>query len=236
MLEIKINSADLMALATAFPKQVQRAAELALDNTAVAIKKAEQIEMKRVFDRPTPFTINSLQVTKTQRHELVATVWFKRGWGGSGFLKHHYLEPQVFGGTRPQKRFEKELGGEFYIPGKGARRNAYGNMPYGQVVQILSVLGKAEYVSGYMANITARSRKRNKKARDYFQMHKQHGSRRPGVYLRTGQSIRPVLIQVKSVSYRKRFPFFEVANQVAKSTMMPQFKRYFTIKLIGGQR
>jgi hypothetical protein len=189
MIDIRVDTKELRKLASDAPKAFQRAAEKALDETADAIKKAQYAELPRVFDRPTPYTMGSLKVMKTQRHVLEAKVWFKEPMG----RKQHYLLPQVEGGSRPFKGFEVALGlGQFFAPpskpssvsGRGARINAYGNISPGQLRQVLSVLGRAEQTAGYSANITAQSAKRNRKPRDYVLIRTRHGNLAPGVYQR----------------------------------------------------
>lgn len=74
------------------------------------------------------------------------------------------------------------------MPGRSAKLDRYGNLPYGTVVQILSVLRAAEYMSGYNANITQRSKKRNRKARDYVIFRNRKGKLPAGVYERVKTS------------------------------------------------
>jgi hypothetical protein len=242
MFEVKVDKSQVEKLARQFPAQVMRAAEISLDKTADAIRDAERAELPKVFDRPTPYTLNSLKVTKTQGHNMTACVWFKE----PDRMIEHYLVPQVFGGPRRQKGFERAFGG-YFVPSKAESLDRYGNMPYGRIVQILSVLGRAEYKAGYSANVTARSRKRNRKPRDYVLLTNQHGKLPAGIYQRfqTGagfgaktkktlpfgeyqkgatrgkfssvvraRGLRPVLIQVKRPGYSKRLPFFEIGRQV----------------------
>lgn len=56
-------------------KQLPFATSLALNRTAQAIRKDLRSEMERVFDRPTPFTLNSLQITSSSKTDLTAAVW-----------------------------------------------------------------------------------------------------------------------------------------------------------------
>ena len=78
----------------------------------------------------------------------------------------HYLVPQVDGGQRKLKGFERAIGEGELVPALGAKLNQYGNVSPGQIRQILSVLGKAEASAGYSANITSRSRRRNRHPAD----------------------------------------------------------------------
>jgi len=180
MLTVRVDDRRFRRMADKFPAQVRRACEISLDKVAFLGKARVRAEMPRVFDRPTPYTLNSLRVQRTRNHNMRSGVWFKE----PDRMVEHYLVPQVFGGPRRLKGFERALGARLYMPSKYARLDRYGNMPYGVIVQILSVLGRAEYLSGYSANITARSKRRNRKPRDYVLLVKKHGKLPPGVYQR----------------------------------------------------
>lgn len=171
---------EVQQMLDAIPKQASRAAEIALDKTAKVIRDDIKAEMKSVFDRPVPYTINSLQVTPTHNHNMQASVWFK----DPPRMGQHYLVPQVEGGKRKLKGFERGVDLGKMVPGKGAKMDRYGNVSTGQIKQIMSVLSKAETSAGYSANITDRSRKRNTKERDYVVIHRRNGRLLPGVYQR----------------------------------------------------
>ncbi len=180
-MKIGVDDKQVQAMLRRLPKQASRAAEQALDFTAVRIADAVRTQMLRGFDQPTQYTLNSLKVTPTKGHNMQASVWFKE----PDRMGDHYLVPQVEGGRRKLKGFERALGKDEYIPGVGAKMDGHGNVSSSQIRQILSVLGKAEASAGYDANLTARSAKRNKKSRDYVVI--KPGSRgrlAPGVYQR----------------------------------------------------
>lgn len=172
---------DGLSFLDKLPAVSSRALEMALDATALNdCKPAVYEEMARVFVNPTRYTMNSLKSTPTRRHNMVAYVWFK----DPDRMEDHYLLPQVEGGARKTKGFERALGNKMFVPGDEARVNKYGNISIGQIRQILSVLGRADRTSGYMANITARSAKRNKKVRDYVYITRKYRGMYPGVYER----------------------------------------------------
>lgn len=206
------------------PKQIPFAIASALTASAQKVRDAEKREMQSVFDRPTRFTMNSLFMDRATKARLSAIVYFKQPRSGG----KHYLLPQVFGGVRPQKQFEKRLEnagllprGWAAVPGRGARLDGSGNMSRGQINQVLSVLQAQG--DGY-ANTTARSAKRAKrKPRDLFASTQQsratarNGGQLPlGVWERVGNrgQAKNILFFVPRATYRKRFPFFEVALRV----------------------
>ncbi len=172
---------DVQTALRVLPGKAHKACAIALSMTAKHdIKPVVQAEMSAVFDKPTRYTLNSLKVKYAQANDLSAEVWFKE----PARMGEHYLVSQVEGGTRKLKGFEQALKIGKLSPGRGAKINQYGNISAGQIRQILSVLGRAEHVSGYSANITDRSRKTNTKERDYVLITKRHGRLFPGVYKR----------------------------------------------------
>lgn len=218
----------------------------AINDTANEVKTELTNEMKKVFDRPTSYTLNSLFIKPATKRDLTATIGLKE-WGGKGTPASKYLAPQIFGGNRGFKRSEKALqrsgllpSGMYWVPGKGAKLDAYGNISGSQMTQILSVL-QASFDTAQ--NMTARSRVKNRKPRDFFVVKQRHGGLVPGVWerlpetgsaiagykgpnalqkgLRKGKSysviqgrrVRPVLIFVKSPNYKPRFLFFETAQK-----------------------
>jgi hypothetical protein len=195
-----------------------------LTDTARVVKIEEVKEMERIFDRPTPFVKNALYLKPATKTNLSAEVGFKDTGAKEKALR--IIGPHVYGGDREKKRSEQWLG-EWYVPGKGARLNKYGNMSPGQVTQVLSVLGK---LPDKYQNITARSRKKNKKPRDYFMLRSKKGGLIPGVYEKHGakrkgrpRKIRPIMIFIKQPAYRKVFPFHEIGMEVARKRLVPNF-------------
>lgn len=187
----------------------------ALTRTGQDIKTAQYNMMRAVFDRPTKFTLNSLQLQPATKTELSAVIDYKY-FGGTP--ADRYLGPEVEGGPRRHKSHEKALisaglmrSDEFAVPGKGVTLDAYGNMRGADLTRILSQLMAS---SDPMQNMTDRSRKRALKSAGgrYFVM---RGRGAPdGVYLRRPDGIMPVLVFVRAPRYTPRFPFYDVARTV----------------------
>lgn len=218
MLTIKVDTPDVDAIAKGldgFKKQVPFIVKTALNETAKDVIHDERLEMRRVFDRPTRFTYNSLFMKGATKAKPESVVWLRE----ITTLEHHYLEPNIFGGTREQKRSEKLLQrrgkirpGQFIVPGGGVRLDSYGNVSRGQVQQVLSGLG-AQF--DRLNNETARSkaRKRRKGDRGYFAVVQRNRRLRPGVYKRLRKRVRPIFITVNRARYPKRYDFFGVAQR-----------------------
>ena len=74
-------------------KQVPFATAQAINAVAMKVQAAEREEMRKVFDRPTPFTVNSVAVQKARKANPTATVYIKA-------IAAKYLEPYKDGGTQ----------------------------------------------------------------------------------------------------------------------------------------
>jgi len=181
MINVKIEGVEEVNKALKdLPGKSQRACASALNTTAYEVLKKSKEEVKKTFDRPVPFTIRSAAYDKAKKDNLEVKVYYAE----PERMKTHYLVPQVEGGSRKLKGFERALDLGELVPAMGAKIDKYGNISSGQIRQILSVLGKAEGAAGYSANITGRSRKRNAKDRDYVLIKHKHGKLYPGVYQR----------------------------------------------------
>lgn len=233
-------AAEVRRLRSASGKQVvAKAGVLASNRAAFAVQSVQKSEIRRRFDRPIPYTLNAVTVIQATDKRPTAEITFKDYLQNPG--DRHYLEPNVYGGTRPHKPFERRLArlmpqGWFAVPAIGARLDAYGNMSRGQIVQILSVLGglpTAGAGKGFQGAQTARSKKRNTKPRDYFAstpffQFSHRGKALPfGIYqrLNRGRRVRPVLLFVRSVTYRARYPFFDISRNAAQRVFPDAFNR-----------
>lgn len=203
-------------------KQIPFALALGLNKIAAHVKSEEARTMRAVFDRPTPYTMNSLQTIAATKQRPVAFVYFKDKSGSfvgdeasvaqitASIIpgRRHYLLPQVFGGSRAIKAFEARLRkagamgpGQYAIPGRGAKLDSYGNMSRGQIVQILAYFGGFGEVGG-VKNTTPEGKAKLKagtKGRrgvEYFALQKAHGGLKPGVYKRTFTSFGAGIEQV----------------------------------------
>lgn len=234
-------------------RQIPFATAKALTKTAQAVREAERGEMASVFDRPTPWTLNSLFVKPANKVTLSAEVAFK-GPAAKGTPYDRALAHHIRGGTREWKRMElalKRLGvlppTWAAVPGDAARLDAYGNMSRGQIVQILSYL-QAFGEQGYKANMGAKGRARLAKrtgariggveyfvsrgpgqwfgGRSWKNGRSQHLP--AGVWAKTGThgvKASPVLMFVSLPSYRVRWRFYEVGQRVASATFPVEFQK-----------
>src|SRR6185295_5301988 len=118
-----------------------------------------------------------------------------------------YLFPEITGGTRNLKGFEKLLqragvmpSGWYAIPTSAAPFDAYGNVPGSVVMRILSQLQAArDSLTNESASLKAK-RNRTKRNARYFAVNPatERGKLKPGIYERLGSAwgsgIRPIFL------------------------------------------
>jgi hypothetical protein len=211
------------------PGQIAFATALALTRTASRVRQAEYRTMRQVFDRPTPYTMGALSFEKATKQKQVATVWFKgRDSAGKGTAAERYLLPQVYGGSRPDKRSEGLLRAAGYlppgmqaVPASGAPLDRYGNLQRGYLQRLLSNLRAQRDAT---ANVT-QSRRSRAGARK-VQVFVSRGDRLPrGVWERFGRRVVPVLLFTGPHRYTARFPFFEVGKREAERWLPIEARR-----------
>jgi len=218
-------SADMAVRARAMPAGTAQG----LNWTMAKVRRAEIAEIDRAFDRPTRWTRNAPRYRPATPDRLVAVIELQDDMTG-GVNPASYLTPQIIGGARRQKRFEKLLtdaqvlpAGWFAIPGNGARMDRFGNMRPSQIVEVLSAM-RAFRLAGSDMNRTERSKRRNRRLKDYFVSHPNAvkrtaaGGRLPyGVYERKRDgTITTVLRFRPRVTYTKRLRWYEVAEQTIR--------------------
>jgi hypothetical protein len=168
-LTIQSNVAQIRAQLQQFSDR-QFAASMATALTRTAVKA----DMPRVFDRPTPYTLRQLRYVPATADRLAAAVGFNvarindergalvgyRDLGPGETPAGKYLQFQVDGGQRAQKRFERALQlvrilpqGWVAVPGERAKIDQYGNQSVGELRQILSFFDAAELVAGSRQNM-----------------------------------------------------------------------------------
>jgi hypothetical protein len=213
----------LAALARLGDGLAGRALADALNHTANQARLELRSEMQSVFDRPTPWALNSIRILAAKPSSLEAAVWVQDESGGKNpFSAEDYLLPQVDGGERITRRSEKYLresgilpAGRFVVPGAGARLDSYGNIQRGHMTQILSGLRALNRAgSDHNATNSRRSLKKGH-AQAFFVM--KRGKTPIGIAERRGKTVVMVLAFVRQPQYRTRFDFHGVVRRVAEN-------------------
>ncbi|MBX9754654.1 MAG: hypothetical protein K2X80_07870 [Pseudomonadaceae bacterium] len=207
--------------------QLPWATALALTETAKCVKDRLEGEMRTVFDRPTRYTLDSLRLFPATKTRLVARVWMKNE-ADKAAPATKWLTPEIYGGSRPNKRSESLLKargilpeGMYVVPGAGMKLDGHGNVNRGQLQRIISGLGAQ---GDKYQNSTDSKRSQANKAR-YFVMHK--GKSPIGIAERTGKgrgTFNMLLAFVGKPGYRKTFDFFAIAEREADDQLPIQFE------------
>ena len=208
--------------------QIPFATVLALTETAKLVKAELESEMRQVFDRPTPYTMDSLRLIPATKQRLEARVWIKDEADGAAPATR-WLTPEVYGGPRNNKRSEALLKargilpeGKFVVPGKGMKLDSYGNVGRGQMQKILSGLGAQ---GDRYQNSTDSRRSAGNRTR-YFVMRRGHEA--IGIAERTGRrrdQVQIVLAFVSKPGYAEALDFFIIGQRVADAQLPMQFEK-----------
>lgn len=252
-IKITTNFPEVRKALDSAAKQVPFALAKALTKTAQVVRDEQKKEIGRVFNRPTAFTLNAIYIRAATKQRLEAEVWLKGDGYQEGSRRNH-LNPSVFGGSRPLKRFEQRLvrvgimqPSERAVPGAGAVLDSFGNMSRGQIVKILSQLQTAA-VLGDSSNATNSKRSKAKRAKEAYFVSRGPGSwtgrgawkngnksqHLPrGVWVRRsfgalGTAVKPVLLFVKGATYRPQYKFFELAQRVIDQQFVVHFNAAFS--------
>lgn len=212
-------------------KEYGFASIVAMTRTAKRIKEAQPKTMRQVFDRPTPFTLNSVFMEPATKQRPYARVWLKddssgsrtAASGGSGTPAAKYLMPNIAGiprGPKPSEMAMRRQGilgaNEFIVPAK-VPLNRYGNVTAGTMNQILANIGGfddphlATPGSKPAQYLDFRNKvRRQARVRPYF-VATIKGNR--AIWLRLKNGVKPMFWIVKGpINYRKRYSFIKVAR------------------------
>ena len=229
-------------------EQLPFAAALALTRTAQVVAEDLRAEMRVVFDRPTPATLNSLYIQPATKQRMEARVWIKDGrnvspgggvvgeagrWG-KGRAAVKWLTPEVFGGPRSDKGVEALLRrrgvlsqGQYVMPGEQLPLDQHGNISRGKLNQILS--GARLFTQeGYNANATNSKRSRGKgHGQRFFVMF--DSNRNPfAVAERTGKGragLKIALAFTRRPTYSKRLDWYAIAERSAEDALPIEFEK-----------
>lgn len=221
---------------------VAEASVKAVNDVAFQVRRAMQEEMRTVFDRPTPYVVQSVRVqqaTVDRPEALILPTYM----GGKGVDPQKVLQAQAQGGSRRDKRSEVALRRAGVLPSgyqTAIPREPYpgsddgrGNLRGPFVVQLLSYL-QAFGEQGYRANMTARRRERLAQRGTSASGAARIGGvvffvaygrlrggptahLEPGIWAKSGTHgavLRPVVLFVRRGSYQRRLDMQGIARKV----------------------
>lgn len=232
--ELRRGLTDLQQ--TQFPFAMKEA----LNATAAKVKAAVVDRMDADFDRPTPFTKNSMAIDYASKTDLSARVHFKDPTRLSD--SQHYLYPSTYGVKRGFKKFEAALYGRgllrsgwYAVPGKDQPLDAFGNVPTKLINEILSYFDANPLRAGYTQNMTDATRARKKRGTrstfgyEFFVVPKKNGRMLPGIYRRVflGDQIKIysifIFVPTSSVWYPAQYKFHATGRDVFSANLKPIF-------------
>lgn len=214
-IEVKSNLKDSARWLGDRGKQVRYATAVALTRTARRLSEMYVAEVGRVFDKPVAFTRRSFGFSSANKATLTAKVFIKD-------RQARYLLPNIVGGRRGLKAFEKRLGGEtgvsdYWAPGRGVRLTAAGNLSLSEI-----------------RSIAASLRKSGKYGEVFVGVPRGHAGDPFGIWARpktTGRWVRgaitPLLIRVAAPNYKQRFDFFGFAEKHVHHIFNEEFQRAY---------
>ena len=233
--EFNISKTSTAPLVKKFPFLFRYAVSSALNDTAFQVRKRWGEQMRRVFDKPRPYTSNSGRVMRRATKDNLSVLVGLEDTAKGGTAPDKYLAPQIYGGPRAHKRFEKAILNKFpqfgrnvfFVPARGNNSilDSKGDLRSRFVTTMLSHL-QAFGEQGYKANI------KNPKKSLYFPIFRKgdFANLPPGIYKRDSvgsKNFEAVLIAVRQPQYRKRFYYFESSEKTIKQTFGPSFSRRF---------
>lgn len=194
----------------AMTRQLPFSISQSLNAVGFDARKALNSATRQYFDRPTPFVQRSFLVQKSNKRNLITTVYPER-------RRLPYIEKNIIGGRRGQKPFELKLQslttgslprGNALVPAV-VRRNAYGNVS----------LATIKRISGQVATSGRNS---------VFIGTPKGGNRPPGVYQRTNRNLklRPLFISVPKPSYRQILPLTDIGNKIVERRFSTYLRQY----------
>lgn len=232
-MEIRLKT-DAADVAKAIKSVGQRQLNFALSNTindlAFQGKKDHVPYVNKVFDRPTKWTENALEVLKASRNPggprwLRAYVQFK-ATAFKGTPPTKYLKAQAMGGTRADKRSEVALRAKGILP-PGYQtivmpkyQDRYGNIRGSLMVKILSYVRafgevgynmNRSYTKAQKTSLDKMLAKQQQNPDKYFVMTSRKSKKPIGIFERKGNGpagrgkIEPILMFVPTPKYTKRY-------------------------------
>jgi len=212
--------------------EVPYAASVAVNRVAVLAKDAIRAEMPRAFDRPVPFTLNSLYMKVSTKANLEAEVGL-RDFAPKGNPASKYLAPQIYGGPAYATRFQKSLRfrgilapNRYAIPTQSdnLRLNQYGNVSPGMYTEILYKLKAFRDMSAFSYG---KHSKVKRKGADIFAITEGNtkSSLYPGIYDRRGIKNKEGALFYfgKTPQFISKFPFHRIGGEAAANNWNKEF-------------
>ena len=222
--------------------QVPFATSLALNAIAKDVRDAEKEEMKKVFNNPVPFTLNSVKIPKySTKKDLQVRIQISED-GAKGNAPADYLLPVIKGGNAYATRFQKSLrakgvlrAGQFAIPTQSdfLKTNKYGNVRPSMYSDILSDqqayrAARSSQDLSVKQIIKAGRRSKYRMISTQLSESMKYGGLQPGIYFNSPSAFENNEALLFSISNRPpvvplKFKFQEVGKKVANKNLNRRF-------------
>lgn len=231
MLALQIDTNDwdrkLRQLAET-PEIIRKAVTGALSDTVDDLHTRQKLEMKQVFNNPTPYIMNGIKKRypggKMGQGVMKAGTYFE--FFPVGKSPEDIVKPHVFGGKRQQKRSERRISGLGFNPGgytiMGSEypKNNSGDISGARYTQMLHQLGA---LSQFARQAMPKSRQKDRKGTSYYVIRR--GDVPIAIGERNGASTRIMLVFARNVNYQKRYDYFGVGERQVAYSLPLHFNR-----------
>lgn len=198
----------------AVQKQMAFASSLALNDTAFQARQSLNKSTVQFFNVPVKFTQSAFLVQKSNKRNLIATVYAQ---DAAGKDRARYLRFGTAGGTRPQKGFERFFqgaipsdgtipAGSYFMPTSAVKLNRSGNVSNATLKRI---------TKGISGNPRG----------GFFMGTPRGGNRPPGIYRRSAARLTPYFIATQDKpDYTQRFPIGSITQKVVQRSYSKNFQ------------
>jgi len=234
-LAVQSNADDVLRRVLSSKVNLEKVVRYALSDTVDDLLLVEKMEMKRAFDNPRPYTVNSLfgKYPSSRGVGVINAGIAAREFGAKGTPAYKYLLPNIDGRPRRLKRSEKGLqaigvlpAGSFTVQGKNFPKDAYGDIPGGQYTRMLAELGVVSNSGAGLAALTgskAAAKPRKNKNTQFFVMRRKDG-RAFAVAENRGTAKTIMLVFTSTPKYQKRYDFYGIG----KATILERYPKHFS--------
>lgn len=224
-------------------KQTAFATSQTINTMAFGSKKDIDTQIKQRIDRPTRFIQRAIEVDKSTRATLKATVKVGTRQNRSALLGHLFT-----GGTRRGKPYEGALRGMgvlprgmYTVPGEGAPINAFGNIRKAFLNKLINQLlaidiprnAESSLPPGVWERTTERGKRKRgarratgRNAKQVFVVHKQTKATGPKRRA-TGPKPKALLLFVKRPHYRRVFDMPATVIKIVQQRFDREFDKNF---------
>lgn len=236
MLAMEIDTSEFerkLKILAGMPDLIRKTVTATLSETVDDLYVRQQMEMKNVFNNPTPYVLKGLKKRypggKMGQGVTKAGTYFE--YFPIAKSPEDIVKPHVFGGKRSVKRSERRLSGigyassQYTVMGDNYPRNGSGDISGARYSQMLHQIG----VMSEMAQKQLPGNKRKAKAGiSYFRIVQKGGSKNdPAIAIaeRRGSQMTIMLVFARSVSYPKRYDYFGVGEKQVAYSLPTHFNR-----------